>query len=311
MDRLAGARQQAHAVLAARQQNRLAVHRSHEFAGCVLEIGFGIGAAAGRLKEFLAVRRQHRRAAIDGKIGAFRIDDDAFAEFLRLIDDIADDARGQRALGIIRQQHDVGVRQRRHGRRDHLLLDRSRDRLGHFPIGTQQMRGEMIRNKAHLSGRRPARIHDQPRIDSRLARKFRLQQFACRIRTDHADENAMRAERSDIAPDIARAADIHLAALNGDHRRGRFRRHALDVAIDELVEHEIADAQHGLASDIRGKSLEIEHGPILYVNSVAPGPGIPADMLCLTLPAGEVNAPDLDFRPRPQPPAERLERPIE
>ena len=29
-----------------------------------------------------------------------------------------------------------------------------------------------------------------------------------------------------------------------DHRRRRFRRHARDVAIDEFVEHQVADAQH-------------------------------------------------------------------
>ena len=39
---------------------------------------------------------------------------------------------------------------------------------------------------------------------------------------------------------------IDLAALDRDHRRRRLRRNARDFAIDEVVEHQIADAEHGL-----------------------------------------------------------------
>ena len=76
-----------------------------------------------------------------------------------------------------------------------------------------------------------------------------LQSCARIVVADQADKDAARAERSDVARDIAGAADIGLAALDGDHRRGRFRRNPRHLAIDEFVEHEVADAEHGLAGN--------------------------------------------------------------
>ena len=61
------------------------------------------------------------------------------------------------------------------------------------------------------------------------------------------DEDAVRAERGDAARDIAGAADNGLAALDRDDRRRRFRRNPRDVAVDEIVEHQVADAEHRLA----------------------------------------------------------------
>ncbi len=69
-----------------------------------------VGAAAGGLGEFLAIGRQQRRAAIDREIGALGIDDDGLAEFSRGVDDVADHARRQHALGVVGQQHDIGAR---------------------------------------------------------------------------------------------------------------------------------------------------------------------------------------------------------
>ena len=49
--------------------------------------------------------------------------------------------------------------------------------------------------------------------------------------------------------DIAGPADMGFAARNGDDGHRRFRRNARDFAVNEFVEHEIADAQHRLAGD--------------------------------------------------------------
>ena len=43
------------------------------------------------------------------------------------------------------------------------------------------------------------------------------------------------------------------------HRRRRFRRNARHLAIDEFVEHEVADAEHGLADDRMRQGFKIEH----------------------------------------------------
>ena len=70
----------------------------------------------------------------------------------------------------------------------------------------------------------------------------------------------LRAERRDIARHIAGAADLDFAARHREHRRRRLRRDARDLAIDEIVEHEIADAEHGLLGDELEGFFEIEHG---------------------------------------------------
>ena len=79
------------------------------------------------------------------------------------------------------------------------------------------------------------------------------------ILADQADKDAVRAKRTDIAGNIAGAADLDLAARNRQHRRRRLRRNAAHLAIDEIVEHEIADAEHGLLRYKLQRFLKIEH----------------------------------------------------
>ena len=228
---------------------------------------FGVGAAAGRFGKFLAVRRQQRGAAIDREIGALGIDDHALAEFARGIDDVADHPRGQHALGIVGQQHDVRARQLRQDGVDQLLLDLAGRRLRHFPIRAQHVGGEMFGNEAHLSRRRPRRIGNQHALDSGFLRQRGFQRRAGIVLTDQPDKNAARAERGDVARDVAGAADIGFAAPHGNDRRGRFRRNPRDLAIDEFVEHEIADAEHRLAGNRIRQGFKIEH---LNSSPVAP-----------------------------------------
>ena len=78
-------------------------------------------------------------------------------------------------------------------------------------------------------------------------RKLGFQFRARLVLADQSCEDAARAERGDVARDVAGAADIGLAALHGDDRRRRFRRNPGHLAVDEFVEHEIADAEHRLA----------------------------------------------------------------
>ncbi len=85
-------------------------------------------------------------------------------------------------------------------------------------------------------------------------------ELRCRVvLADQAYEDTARAERGDVARHIAGAADIGLAALHGNDRRRRFRRNPRHLAIDEFVEHEIADAEHGLAGNRMRQGFKIEH----------------------------------------------------
>jgi len=62
-----------------------------------------------------------------------------------------------------------------------------------------------------------------------------------------------------VPRDVTGAADHHLGALDRDYRRRRFRRNARHLAVDKLVQHQIADAEHGLLGEIGEMFVEIEH----------------------------------------------------
>ena len=64
----------------------------------------------------------------------------------------------------------------------------------------------------------------------------------------------LRAERSDIAGDIACAPDLNGVVLDLKNRRRRFGRNARNIPIDEIVEHDVADAKNGLIADSRRAS---------------------------------------------------------
>src|SRR5215211_2151563 len=117
----------------------------------------------------------------------------------------------------------------------------------------------MLGNETDLSRRGPQGVADQHALDPALLRKLSLQLAARVVLADQADEDAASAERGDVARDIAGAADIGLAALDRDHGRRRFRGNPRHLAIDEFVEHEVADAKYGLAGNRVREGFEIEH----------------------------------------------------
>ena len=84
------------------------------------------------------------------------------------------------------------------------------------------------------------------------------------IVADNAEENAFCAERCDIARDVAGAADHDFLALHGDDRRRRLGRNARHLAIDEIVKHQVADAEDGELSGFLQLFFEIEHDCAIY-----------------------------------------------
>ena len=63
------------------------------------------------------------------------------------------------------------------------------------------------------------------------------------IAADDRDELRLRAEPDDVAHDVAGAAQHRHLALDAQHRDRRLGRDAVDMAVDEAVEHQVADAQ--------------------------------------------------------------------
>ena len=118
----------------------------------------------------------------------------------------------------------------------------------------------MLGHEAHFARGVPSGLDNEMGND----RAFELgecigQGSRCVILAGEADENAVSAERRDIARDIAGAADLDLAARHREHRRRRLRRNARDFAVDEVVKHEIADAEYGLLRYKLECFFKIEH----------------------------------------------------
>jgi hypothetical protein len=83
--------------------------------------------------------------------------------------------------------------------------------------------------------------------------------FANIISTDYAYDDATSAKAGNIAGHITGASDHQLASRYRQDRRGRLGRDAGDFAIDEIVEHQIPDAEHGLLGNELKRLFEIEH----------------------------------------------------
>ena len=271
MDGLAAARHQRHAVLALRHQHGLAIGKLHRVLRRFRDALFAVGAAAGRFREFLAVGREQRRAAIDREIGALGIDDDALAEFARGVDDVADHPRRQHALGIVGQQHDIGARQQRQDGVDQFLLDRRRRPAAPTPSPRAACGWRNARTRSAPFASSAAPGSQTSTLSIRLSRASSAFKVLPASSSPISPTKMQRAPSAgDIARDVAGAADIGLAALHGDHRRRRFRRNPRHLAIDEFVQHEVADAEHGLAGHRKRQGVKIEHRNSL---SVAPFSG--------------------------------------
>src|SRR5260221_11364282 len=118
----------------------------------------------------------------------------------------------------------------------------------------------MLEDEAELPRRRARAIDQEVRFDrAPVSIQLLPQNRAGHIVADDAGEQAFRAEACDISRHIAGAADDDVLAAHPDDRRGRLRRNARHIAIDEIVEHQVADTENRLPPDLRESFLEIEH----------------------------------------------------
>ena len=257
VDRRLAAHHERHAVLAPRHQ-----HSGGRGRG---DIGVGQRGAPRGVGQLLAVRRDQGRAAIDGEVSRLGIDHHRLAELGGGFDDRAHHALGQRPLGVVGEHHRARLGQGRDRVADHRVLDLARDRLCHFPIGAQHVGrlAALAGDEADLARRRPRAVDHQAGLDVGLGGERRAHGARAVVVADHADEQTTRAERGDVARDVAGAADHRLLARHRNHRRWRLGRDARDVAVDELVEHEVADAKHRPARNRMRQSVKIEHRYLL------------------------------------------------
>ena len=76
---------------------------------------------------------------------------------------------------------------------------------------------------------------------------------------DDADELDTAAERGDVVGHVGGAAEPVFVVIEPDDRYRRFRGDAIDVAEHEVIEHDVADDEHGAAAEARGEILERAH----------------------------------------------------
>jgi hypothetical protein len=74
---------------------------------------------------------------------------------------------------------------------------------------------------------------------------------------DHTDEQAAGAEAGEVARHVA--GDHPLLVPHRDHRHRCLRRHLQDLAIDEVVQHDVTDAQHNAVRELFQRGLVVEH----------------------------------------------------
>src|SRR5215813_9779082 len=116
----------------------------------------------------------------------------------------------------------------------------------------------MFRDKANLTCSLARSIDDEMKLDEWVACQGLRQGIAGVVVANRPDKDAARTEPYKVARDVARAANHDFRSLDRDHRRRRLRRNAGNLAVNELVQHQVADAENGLLG--QGGEVFVEIG---------------------------------------------------
>src|SRR5947209_7792667 len=89
-------------------------------------------------------------------------------------------------------------------------------------------------------------------FDRRALVAKRARQHAARlVFAGHADEDAARAERGYPTRNVSRPADNAVFAPHCNDWDRRLRRYARHLAVDKIIKHHVADAEHRRACEFR------------------------------------------------------------
>ena len=124
------------------------------------------------------------------------------------------------------------------------------------------MRRVMLRYEADFTRRLAGTVDNQMKFNEWMRGERFGQNAACVVIADGTDKDAARTKGYEVSRDVARPADHHFRPFDRNHGGGRFRRNPRDLAIDKLIQHEIADAEHGLFGERNKMFVKIVHGAI-------------------------------------------------
>ena len=190
-------------------------------------------------------------SAITFEITSFWIRDDGNAMGFARIQSRLNDAFGDGALGIIRQDDEGGPSRNLMDGRNEFAFDVPVDSGDFFRIDAQQLLRS--RHETGFQSGRPPAHGDQIGFDIRQLTQQGSQFPALVIITDDADQGRVKAKRGKVARHIPCTARHGCFACAAHDRNRRFRRDARDIAIDEPVQHDVADADNLPASRRRDK----------------------------------------------------------
>ena len=234
---------QAHALLAARDQQRLgaqfAPQRLRPRGQVVL-----VFPAPHHFAHFGAVGRDDGGAMVARIVVALGIDQDGLAGGAREFDHFRD--MREPALAVVGQHQHVAVGEQRLeiGQlvRQHFVAGQG------LEIDAQQLL--LPADHAQLDRGGNARILVQAG-DDMLGFDQLAQARAGLVVADHRQQRRPRAQRRRIARDVGRAAGTLLGALDLDHRHRRLGRDAAHLAEPVAIEHHVADHQQPRLGQIR------------------------------------------------------------
>lgn len=248
-------RDDTHALLRARDQDGVDPVRGHQSARRFDDPGIAGRRRACGLGKFLAIGRDDGSTRIARIVAALGIDDDRHPGRLRRRDRRRRDGGRQHALAIVGQNQHLTVGKRRFERGDQRRALCRVERGRGFAVGTQHLLAHG--DEARLDGGDPAGNGAQPRIDTGMLREGPDKRRTRLVVAGHREENHIGTERGQIARHIARPARHGAFGLDAENRNRCLGRNALDPAIDEAVEHRIAEHQRPHAGKMRDKRLNI------------------------------------------------------
>src|SRR5579885_1732308 len=201
--------------------------------------------ASGR-RGLFAVRLDQRGAAVVGEVAALGIDEPGKRLPAVHVGERVQELGVDRALAVIRHDEHVGRRAGTQHEVPQPPADGAIDGRD-FPIEADHLL--VAGDDAGLLRGLAPRDHDHP-VGARTARPKRGHEPPPRgVVADNAADRHPSPEGSDVARNVARAARPRVVRHDADDRHGRLGRDALDLAPEELVEHQIADDKNAHAGE--------------------------------------------------------------
>ena len=235
------ARQQ-HAARAQRDKDGIHAVACRKAARRLCDVLESVSRESACLAEFRKVRGEKAGTGIGFEIGLFRVDDHHLAGGARGRSDLGNHVRRHASLGIVGNDHQIRLLQRRAEGVHQLLPDRCGDRICDFFIKPQNLLP--VGPEPCLCRGRPVGIDHLMKIDGHIGAEQPGNPVPLGVGAGNRNETHVAAEAGKVGCDI-RGAARHLGfARFLQHRYRCFRRDAGYGPVDEPVQHHIADHQH-------------------------------------------------------------------